>query len=356
LSAISGDVDTLLPLLNSLAGTNAAEIAGLVPALIAQIPDDPRLADPLWRCLAAPGIEALPQAPEAIVSRLLTIATSLDGFAELASQDPYTRDFLTADLRRRAYPFPNGLPIDHNLVTLLAWAEYLEVTPQPPNRYFEAKAAGDLPRVEGARRRTVVVTPHRPVLLFNAGLSIAAIVIASVVVATDPGRLLRPFGLWTLLILLGVGVTTFVLWFMVLGYAKDWLRGDWRAFADREGSGGGHIIICLLFREEISIYETLVFASFFVTPIAVAVAPLPLMSQSLTEYFTIAISCGLLYWMPAVDGFARGRRYYLYRPSPYIDMYDDPCCRHWVVVTRQSASPRRTVAGEPVETLSARVS
>lgn len=39
-----------------------------------------------------------------------------------------------------------------------------------------------------------------------------------------------------------------------------------------------------------------------------------------------------------------------------VDMYDDPSCRHWVVVARQPASPSRDAAGEPVETLSARVS
>ena len=89
-----------------------------------------------------------------------------------------------------------------------------------------------------------------------------------------------------------------------------------------------------------------------------AVAPLPLMSRSMAAYFVTAIGCGVLYWMPLVEGFGRGRRYYLclYKPSPYIDMYDDPRCRHWVVVTRQLASPRQAAAGEPVETLSARVS
>lgn len=356
LSAISGEVDTLLPLLNSLAGTNAAEIAGLVPAIIAQIPDDPRLVDPLWRCLAAPGIEALPHAPGAIVSRLLTLATSLDGFAELASQDPYTRDFLISDLRGRAYPFTNGLPIDHNLVTLLAWAEYLGVTPQPPNRYFEAKAAGALPRVEGARRRTIVVTPHRPVLLFNAAFSIAAVVVACLVVATDPGQLLRPFGGWTLLILLGVMLTSYGLW-AITSVAGNLLGGNWKAFTEvsESSDASSHIPAYLLGygRDVVAVIGLILL---FLAPIAVAVAPLPLMPRSLTAYFVIAISCGVLYWMPLMQGFSRGRRYYLYRPSPYIDMYDDPCCRHWIVAAGRAASPSRVAAAEAAESLSGRVS
>ena len=73
LSAISGEIDGFLPLLSSLAGTNAAQIAALVPQVTDQIPNDPRLVEPLWRCLAAPGIENLP-ASYAIVRRLLVLA------------------------------------------------------------------------------------------------------------------------------------------------------------------------------------------------------------------------------------------------------------------------------------------
>jgi hypothetical protein len=80
------------------------------------------------------------------------------------------------------------------------------------------------------------------------------------------------------------------------------------------------------------------------------------MSRSLAAYFVTAIGFGVLYWAPVADGFGRGRRYYLYRSSPYIDMYDDPRCRHWIVAARQLASPSRAAAGEPVETLSTRVS
>ena len=58
--AIGNDVEATLPLLGSLAGTNAAEIAELVPETIENVADDPRLVEPLWRCLAAPGIERLP--------------------------------------------------------------------------------------------------------------------------------------------------------------------------------------------------------------------------------------------------------------------------------------------------------
>lgn len=333
LAAISGEVDALLPLLNSLAGTNAAEIAGLVPALIAQIPDDPRLVDPLWRCLAAPGIEALPAAV-AIVRRLITVAASVDGFAELAGQSPYTREFLTADLRRRAYPFTGGLPVDHNLVTLLAWAEYLNVSPDSPNRYFEAKAAGDLPRVEAARRRTVVIAPHKPVLVFHASLSLAGLVVGIIVVATDPGRLLRPFGWWMPPIMLGVIAGSF----LIAVLANRMIEPAPPAAESSSKRNGGHVGFIL--NDSASDALGLIgIISLLLVPGALVVAPLPLGPRSLLAYFSVAIASNVLYWLPVNDHFEPDRRYYFYRPSPYIDMYDDPRSRHWVVATGESAVP-----------------
>ena len=146
-SAVTADVDGMLPLLNSLAGTNAAQIAALVPQIVSNLPDDPRLVEPLWRCLTAPSIERLAEC-RAIVQRLLHLVIDPNSFEELARQDKYDRDFLTADLRRQAYPFNAGLDHSHNLVTLLAWAEYLDIVTPQLNRFFDAKAAGRLSGIE----------------------------------------------------------------------------------------------------------------------------------------------------------------------------------------------------------------
>ncbi len=226
LYGLSGEVDALLPLLDSLAGTNAADVAALMPGLLAQVPDDPRLVAPLWRCLAAPGIEQSTAVP-GLVSRLLALAATADGFDELARQDRYSWPFLTPDLRQRGYPFSSGLPADHNLVTLLAWAEYLEVAPEPPSRYFEAKAAGQLGNVEAARRRTVTLNPHPLGATMSAVLTILAIGAAVLDLVTDPGSLLRPYGKWTLALIGGVAVAGLGIFFLGL-VIGDFLPGRWK--------------------------------------------------------------------------------------------------------------------------------
>src|SRR4029079_3382965 len=104
--------------------TPPARVAALVRDTRETAGHDPRLVEPLWRCLASPGVEEQPGCSK-IVNRLLTVAMDADGLEELQKQEPYNRDFLSAEIRRRAYPFHSGLPEDSNLVTLLAWAEYL---------------------------------------------------------------------------------------------------------------------------------------------------------------------------------------------------------------------------------------
>jgi hypothetical protein len=40
---------------------------------------------------------------------------------------------------------------------------------------------------------------------------------------------------------------------------------------------------------------------------------------------------GMLFWLTAANLCGRDRRYYLYRPNKFVDMYDDPRNRHWLV-------------------------
>jgi hypothetical protein len=333
LAAINGEVDTMLPLMGSLAGTNAAQIAGLVPQIIKHVPDDPRLVEPLWRCLTAPGIEKL-TASHSIVARLLTLATSQDGFEELARQEPYSRDFLTEDIRRSAYPFNDGLGRDHNLVTLLAWADYLQVRPTDPNRYFEAKDAGRLDRVESDRRHTLVFSPFRGIMIFNAALILIAFAAAAVVVATDPDRLISPFG-WFLspTLILAATLVPQLIVYLGCGTLVGSLRYDSRLkyYIGLEGTDedAAHIVLYLGAKWARPDWLINVFAV-GLAPLAIALGLLPAMAHSLAIYSTLTLVSGLLYCAPILDAFNRDRRYYLYRASPYIDVYDDPRSRNWV--------------------------
>lgn len=337
LTAISGEVDSLLPLLNSLAGTNAAEIAGLVPAIIEQIPDDPRLVDPLWRCLAAPGIEELPEAA-AIVGRLLTLATAADSFAELTRQNAYQRDFLTADLRRRAYPFSHGLAADHNLVTLLAWAEHLNDVPLPRNRYFEAKAAGDLGRIESARPKSIVVEYVRPKRVVTVMLFLFALITSYLISAIVPASVWKSDSNWAIFVLAAEAAACLLVTLSLATAVAKWLPSC-RISPDKSNSESAEVARKHYFLPYIAdgIAATaaalLGIFSLFLVPVIFAVGQLsPFSSHPLAPIYLPPVAV-----FGSVGGFFfGGERHHLYRSCPYVDLYDDPASRHWVVTEDQA--------------------
>lgn len=317
--ATSEGVDGMLPLLDSLAGTNAAEIAGLVPAVIAQMPDDPRLVGPLWQCLNASGIELRKKECSAIVARLLTLVMDPDSFAELERQDPQDRDFL-ADIRPAAYPFKNSFPPDHNLVTLLAWAEHLGVSVPRPNRFLQAKSAGRLDRVESDRRRTLSFVPFQPARIVSSVMLIAALAVAFAVLTVEPEKqILHPDGWWMLWIFFLVGESG--IWIHLIGFTM--LEAFWK---DLEPLDADDVENC----GNIAASKFFVSGMLLVAPFAFAVAPVPLLADSLAVYILVSVGCQALFWATGVKMFTRGRRYYPYRPNPFVDIYDDPRSRHWL--------------------------
>jgi len=330
LSMLNADIDGLLPLLNSLAGTNTAEIVALVPKVIAGLPDDPRLVEPLWRCLTVPGIELLPECQE-IVGRLVRLAIDPEGLEVLARQDPYDREFLTSEVRMRAYPFMRGLPHTHNLVTLLAWVEYLRLTPSG-NRYLEARAAGRLNRVEADRRRTLSFSPFWPARVASGLSAVAAFVIAAATIATGPRHLLQPFGWWTLVLIIGVAVMPFVI---TSGIS---VAADFYAPADESDSGNPFSALAASENNFISWIFGVAFAVIF--PLSFAIAPLALATTSLPSYLAIALGAPVIYWLARFDIAARGSRYYLYRPNNYVDVYDDPRSLLWLGIQAGEAATR----------------
>jgi len=332
LSVAPADVDGLLPLLSSLAGTNAAEIAALVPQVVAAAPDDPRLVDPLWRCLATPAIETR-RACATIVQRMLSLVMDPDALEELARQDRYDREFLTADIRRRGYPFADGLDPGHNQVTLLAWAEHLNVMPAQPNRFFEAKAAGQLHRVEAARKRTVSFSLFWPTRLFIWGQLLGGLAGTAVILATDPGSLLRPFHWWTLLLLGGLSAAWFGL-FIALAFLNSRLPDGSRVehlFDMCDGPESANLAVA---SEHDWISVPLAMA---VIPAGVVISATPLISSSLPGYIAVTLVLGTIFWASALNICSRPEHFYLYKPNEYVDVYDDPRSRHWLGV--KAAAP-----------------
>ena len=340
LSAGTADVDGMLPLLGSLAGTNAAQIAALVPRVIADLPDDPRLIEPLWRCLTAPGIERLPEC-QAIVRRLLDLVMEPNSLEELTRQDRYDRDFLTREIRRRAYPFNNSLGHRDNLVTLLAWADYLGVSPTDPNRFFQAKAVQRLYRVEADRRHTISFSLCWPARILSGVEFALAFVIAIIVLVTHPGLLLHPFGWWTLLLMFGVAVGSLMVYMALTEPFKDLPEASlrWRLLGgggiDDDigafviGNGNFFALLPAASRSAESPDSPTVVAN--LAMLTIPVAAIPMVEISLSSYIAVTSGALILFFLTNIHAFSSEMRYYIYKPNEYIDMYDDPRSRYWLM-------------------------
>ncbi len=334
-AAVGMSIDELLPLLESLASTNAADIVAILPPVLSRLPDDPRLVAPLWKCLSADGFEGHRDEWKDIVGRLLALVTHKASFAQLALQDRRDRGFLT-EARKTSYPFRNGLNTDHNLVTLLAWAEYLRLVPSHLNQFFAAKAARKLSTVEDDKRKTIVISLCWPARICSSLLLIGSIIAAIVMLATHPGLVLHPFGWWTLALIIGVGAAPIILlfwsWDHVFYNVND---GAWYGYdeADEKTGQASLILLNLDFFME---FDSAMFALFIINGAAFAVAPIALATSSLAAYLTLSLGVSVVYWATGLNLFSGERHYYLYRPNEFVDMYEDPKSRHWITKPKQS--------------------
>lgn len=326
LSNVRYDIEGLLPLLNSLAATNTAEIAALMPRFL-DLPADPRLVEPLWRCLAVSGIERDP-ASRTIVNFLLRLMLDTNSLEELNRQDRYNRDFLTHDLRWKGYPFNNALPRSHNLITLLAWAEYLDTNPSPNNRFLQAKKAGCLSRIEDDRRRTIYFSLWRPARVISGLELLAALVVSIIVLARNPRQLIQPYGWWTLLIIASVAYAPIALYFITDSLTNSIQRNGML-------SGNAYMPINEQVMESVWL-EAIMLA---LLPLLFGIAAISLLATHLIWYIVAALVSGVLCWATDLKIFDRNHHYYLYKPIEYVDMYDDPKSKHWLGAANSDLYP-----------------
>jgi hypothetical protein len=332
-SAVSTGIEGMLPLLESIASTNAGEIAALVPQVIENLADDPRLVGPLWQCLNANGIELRQAECSAIVLRLLTLVMDPNSFTELERQDPQDRDFLT-QIRSRAYPFRNALRPDHNLVTLLAWTDYLGVAFAGSNRFLQARTADRLTHVESDRWRTVSFSLSWPgKIISGLGLG-AAFGVALTELVTNRDQFLHPFGWWTILMIAGTGIIPFVLFevFFFLWVESFPETSRVRYYLDSPGGAAKSGFFPDIFEHYRILPEWgVMLITVTAAPFAFALSPVPLIALSLESYIIVSVVAQAAFWMTNTRVFNGDRRYYLYRPNIYVDMYEDPRSRHWLV-------------------------
>jgi NACHT domain len=284
-TVLGGNIDGVLRVITVL--IDRADQIGmnttLVSRLAAIVPDDPRLVEPLWWCLAVlsstgpsvgsrddGGPAAEQQRPDRIVERLLMLATDPACFEELQRQPTHAPAFATPELRRQVYPFRNGIDLPSNLVTLLCWAEELDVTVPEPNRFIEAKDTSrvDWARIEADRSRRAMTVPI-------------------------PGwPKLRRLNRHPLVRVAGIGLTLLTL----IAVAAT--------LVDMSRAGGA-----------------------LTGPSQTAVLSVALVEFALSVFMIgVSVRAGPTH---RVD---------LWRVNPFVDAYDDPRSRHWLVAEAPAAS------------------
>lgn len=367
LAAIVGsDFEAALRLLQALAETGSAQIAATVPALLgAVLIDDQRAVGVLWRCLAAPGMES-EAASVAIVRRLLTMVMQETSFEELQRQPAYEPPFITDNLRKKIYPFENGVDCNSNLVTLLGWAEYLSVEVDQPNRYLEVKQT-DVRAFNNVerdwQRRTFTLQPFRGARMICLFGPIVAAALAVLLIAPWSGARWHRFeflGNWyfSVGLYLAPGVLALILAGLLaeitpiqkglkLGF-PDQLRNEaFQAFFDNASNkpvikdcanpftswmDTNYIVFVMKqFSWDSDTLRLGLVAEIVTFPYAVAVMLL-FTTTSISAYLPIAtLVIWLAFWLPATELFNRGSVLYIRRPNRYVDMYEDNRSRHWIV-------------------------
>ena len=337
-------IEEMLPLLESLTRTNAADIAAVLPSVIDRVPDDPRLVRPLWQCLNAEGFENHLNESGRIIGRLLRLAADGEAFTELSAQGRRNAEFL-ARYREQAYPFKRGLDRGHNLVTLLAWADFLashgsEVvlghpaeggrsTPEAFNRFWAAREAGRLRTLEEDKRRTISFSLCWPARVVSSLTLIGAIAGSCLGLATGAVQSFnsldgRPYLLFT--------GFAYVPLFAFLGY--DILSSSFFTFYYRFSMEDyhryGNVLIDFSVKFPGDLLSVQAIAAFGIAPGAFGLSALLLAHGSVVLGSMLA-AIQLVFWATGINFFSGDVRFYPYRPNAYVDAYDDPKSRHWLV-------------------------
>ena len=188
-----GSAGSLIPLLGAVAEAGVGEIGWLVPWILQQVPDDPRLVAPLWECLAAPGIESMDVCRD-ILGRLLGLAASPAGFAELAASrrgppvsSPVTHADAPTHSARDCRP---GTTSSRCWSGRTIWSGPRPAEPLPPGQGRRMPGTGGDGPTAGGFVRAVLGRPDLLGRLFRA----AAVIAAAVVAVTDGSALVHRFG------------------------------------------------------------------------------------------------------------------------------------------------------------------
>ena len=208
--------------------------------------------------------------------------------------------------------------------------------PSHLNQFFAAKSAGKLHTVEDDKRKTIVISLCWPARICSGFLFIGSIIATIVVLATNPGLALHPFGWWTLALIIGIGAAPIIL--LVLDLDKGPNTNAWNGYDDTDESGQTLIVVLESGSPVADIFDSdfALLTLAVITGSAFAVAPIALATSSLAAYLALSLVAHVAHWATGLNPFSSNRHYYLYRPNEFVDMYEDPKSRHWIIKPKQS--------------------
>lgn len=346
------DANGLLELVVVLVATQSPDIvatATRVAALIAD--DDLRVVGPLWRGLATSRLEEHPDVASPLVDRLLSLVMDENGLRELERQPRFVPGFCTPAARRRVYPFEHGLDLSANLVTLLAWAQHVRLAPSSSNRFLTATATpGDAFQTleQAYRRRSLAVAPFLPGRIFFGLACASALGAIAGTVATNGWSSLglrSDHVAWNALYV----VSPIMSFLIAGGLAARGLSypSYFAGMMTREepilSPAPSNPVVQWLDRRLLWMFEdgtffwdedTLLAAAVLLpilTPLGVGFRILVPAMPLVPYVIAASLMLWIVFWLPATVLFTPGRRLYLRSPNPFIDAYDDPRSRHWLV-------------------------
>jgi hypothetical protein len=221
------------------------------------------------------------------------------------------------------------------------------VTPANQNRFFQAKAAGRLTRVEIDRKRTISFSPFWLARITSAIQLFGGIIAVAAISAITPRLFLRPFGWWNLLLYSGIPIIAFAA-IAVIGVIADEASRESqfaKAFgSSSKGKDSGSIIDYMDKSRMLRwIHEWIAFAfAFALVPVMDVMSVIRLATISLPGYILLAFVIAMAWFVAFLDGCDRGQLFYLHKPNEYVDVYDDPRSRHWLGV--KAGSPTAPAA------------
>lgn len=178
--------DDVVRLVKDLAATDTRKVIDTcirLSLLLGQ--NDDRLVSPLWRCLEVLTEEPTSSEARRLVSRLLELTQTEEGFRALELNRPLNTEFIAPELRDSVYPFHSNNNPPENLITLLAWADLNDAVPEKKNGYLTAlsrrqNATEEWHRIEKELSKKTLTINVRPFgfFLFWGGYGLCAIYLA----------------------------------------------------------------------------------------------------------------------------------------------------------------------------------